>query len=1032
MDAPEYAELHCLSAFSFGRGASSAEELFERAKMLGYAALAITDEASLAGIVRAHEAALESGLKLIVGSEVQLDNGPRLVLLVENHAGYVLLCALITTARRRSPKGEYRLLREDFSGETNGLLALWLPGTDIDHEHGRWVSERFPQRTWLAVELHHGPDDDARLRACLASAAELDMPTVASGDAHMHVRRRRALQDVLTATRLHCTVAEAGDRLFPNGERHLRPRDTLARLYPRQLLRETLRIAERCQFRLTELRYRYPHEVVPGGHTPDSWLRVLTENGARERWPKGIPETPRQLIEKELALIAELEYASYFLTVHDIVRFAREQNILCQGRGSAANSAVCFALGITEVDPARMNMLFERFVSKERNEPPDIDVDFDSARREEVIQYVYHRYGRQRAAMTAVVTCYRARGAVRDVARALGFSEDQLQQLSRTVGSWSEKPPETEALRERGFDPNSPMMQRFRVLVGELIGFPRHLSQHPGGFVIAEDPLHTLVPVENATMPDRTVIQWDKDDLDTLGLLKVDVLGIGMLGAMSRCFDLLRESGRRDLRPATVPVEDKATYDMICRAGTVGVFQIESRAQQSMLPRLQPRCFYDLVIEVSIVRPGPIQGQMVHPYLNRRRGREAVEYPSKELEEVLSRTLGIPLFQEQVMRIAEVAAGYTPGEADELRRSMAAWKRRGGLEHHRRRLLAGMAERGYTPEFAEKIFEQIKGFGSYGFPESHAASYALLAYVSSWLKCHEPAALLCGLLDAQPMGFYAPAQLVQDIRREGVNVRPVDVRHSSWLCTLEADRTALDDLRSQPAVRLGLGQVQGLKEVAGRAIEAARIHSAFRDIQDLVDRSGIEHDDLDRLADAGALRGLSGHRHRARWNAAGTERQLPLFAGTRAVEESRIALRPPSASEDVIADYASTGLTLGRHPLSFLRAQLRQRRCLSSREALQRKPETPLRVAGLVTARQRPQTASGVTFLSLEDEHGTLNVIVWRDLRKKQSRELNESQLLAVDGHLESADGVQHIIAHRLTDLSPMLDMIVFKQRNYH
>ncbi|MEZ5465688.1 MAG: error-prone DNA polymerase [Lysobacteraceae bacterium] len=1032
MSAPDYAELHCLSAFTFGRGASTARELFERAKMLGYTALAITDEASLAGIVRAHEAALASGLKLIVGSEVQIDDGPKLVLLVENHYGYVRLCSLLTAARRRSSKGEYRLLREDLSGDIDGLLALWIPDAGIEHEHGRWLTERFPQRAWLAVELHHGPDDGARLRDYLAAAAELNLAAVATGNVHMHVRRRRALQDVLTATRLHCTVAEAGDRLFPNGERHLRPRDTLARLYPPQLLRETLRIAERCQFRLTELRYRYPHEVVPDGHTPDSWLRKLTEDGARDRWPDGVPDTPRRLIEKELALIAELDYASYFLTVHDIVRFAREQNILCQGRGSAANSAVCFALGITEVDPERMNMLFERFVSRERNEPPDIDVDFDSVRREEVIQYVYHRYGRQRAAMTAVVTCYRARGAVRDVARALGFSEDQLQQLARTVGHWSDKPPEADALRERGFDPDSSMVHRFRVLVGELIGFPRHLSQHPGGFVIAEDPLHTLVPVENAAMPDRTVIQWDKDDLDTLGLLKVDVLGIGMLGAMSRCFDLLRDSGRRDLRPATVPKEDAATYDMICRAGTVGVFQIESRAQQSMLPRLQPRCFYDLVIEVSIVRPGPIQGQMVHPYLNRRRGREAVEYPSKELEEVLSRTLGIPLFQEQVMRIAEVAAGYTPGEADELRRSMAAWKRRGGLEHHRQRLLAGMAERGYTPAFAERIFEQIKGFGSYGFPESHAASYALLAYVSSWLKCHEPAALLCGLLDAQPMGFYAPAQLVQDIRREGVNVRPVDVRHSGWLCTLESDRAVLHDLRSQPAVRLGLGQVQGLKETAGRAIEAARIHSPFHDIQDLLDRSGIERDDLDRLADAGALRGLSGHRHRARWNAAGTERQLPLFAGSRAPEESRIALRPPSASEDMIADYTSTALTLGRHPISFLRAQLRQRRCLSSQEALQREPETPLRVAGLVTARQRPQTASGVTFLSLEDEHGTLNVIVWRDLRRKQPRELNESRLLAVDGHLESADGVQHIIARQLTDLSPLLGSLHHRSRDYH
>ena len=1031
MVAPDYAELHCLSAFSFGRGASTARELFDRAKALGYTALAITDEASLAGIVRAHEAAQESGLRLIVGSEFRMENGPRLVLLVENHAGYVRLCALITSARRRSPKGDYRLLRDDLDGDTAGLLALWLPDAVIDREHGRWLGERFPGRAWLALGLHHGADDATRLRGCLDAAETLGLPVVASGDVHMHVRRRRALQDVLTATRLRCTVAEAGDRLFPNGERHLRPRDALARLYPPQLLAETLRIAARCRFSLAELRYRYPNEVVPEGHTADSWLRELSERGARQRWPDGVPDTPRRLIEKELALIAELGYASYFLTVHDIVRFAREQGILCQGRGSAANSAVCYALGITEVDPARMDMLFERFVSKERDEPPDIDVDFDSARREEVIQYVYRRYGRQRAAMTAVVTRYRARGAVRDVARALGFSDDQLQQLARSVGHWSENPPEAEALRERGFDPDNPVMHRFRVLVGELIGFPRHLSQHPGGFVIAEDPLHTLVPVENAAMPERTVIQWDKDDLDTLGLLKVDVLGIGMLGALSRCFELLRESGRRDLSPATVPAEDPATYAMIRRGGTVGVFQIESRAQQSMLPRLKPRCFYDLVIEVAIVRPGPIQGNMVHPYLNRRRGREPVEYPSKALEQVLSRTLGVPLFQEQVMRIAEVAAGYTPGEADELRRAMAAWKRRGGLEHHRQRLLAGMAERGYTTAFAEQIFEQIKGFGSYGFPESHAASYALLAYVSSWLKCHEPAALLCGLLDAQPMGFYPPAQLVQDIRRQGVSVRPVDVRHSDWLCTLEADRAAVSERSRQPAIRLGLGQVRGLPEAIGRAIELARRQSPFRDIQDLVDRGGLERDDLDRLAEAGALRGLGGHRHRARWNAAGTERQLPLFAGTRPADEQRIPLRPPSAGEDVIADYASTGLSLGRHPLSFLRGQLRRRRCLSSSEALRQAPNTPLRVAGLVTMRQRPQTASGVTFVTLEDEHGLLNVIVWRDLGQRQRRELAESRLLAVDGHLESADGVQHIIARRLDDLSPLLGSLDHRSRDF-
>ena len=1031
METPDYAELHCISAFSFGRGASTARELFERAKKLGYTALAITDEGSLAGIVRAHEAAREHDLKLVVGSELRIENGPCVVVLAETLTGYTRLCEWITIARRRSEKGRYCLHPDDLGPDTTGLLALWIPDAEISQSDGRWVQERFPGRTWLAVELHRGPDDRARLQQCLTSAASLGIRAVATGDVHMHVRRRRALQDVLTATRLHCSVAEAGDRLHPNGERHLRRREVLANIYPRELLTESTRIAARCRFSLTELHYRYPNEVVPSGFTPDGWLRELSEQGARWRWPNGVPGRARALIEKELHLIAELGYASYFLTVYDIVRFAHDQKILCQGRGSAANSAVCYALGITEVDPARMDMLFERFISKERDEPPDIDVDFDSARREEVIQYVYQRYGRQRAALTSVVTSYRSRSAVRDVARALGFGEDQIAQLARTVSSWSSRPPEPEELRERGFDPDSPGIHRFRVLVGELIGFPRHLSQHPGGFVIAEDPLHTLVPVENASMPDRTVIQWDKDDLDTLGLLKVDVLGIGMLGALSRCFELLRKTGRRDLSPATVPAEDKATYDMICQAGTIGVFQIESRAQQSMLPRLQPRCFYDLVIEVAIIRPGPIQGKMVHPYLNRRRGREPVSYPSKELETVLSRTLGVPLFQEQVMQIAMVAAGYSPGEADDLRRSMAAWKRRGGMEHHQQRLLSGMAERGYSSAFAEQVFEQIKGFGSYGFPESHAASYALLAYVSSWLKCHEPAALLCGLLDAQPMGFYPPAQLVQDIRRQGVIVRPVDVRHSYWLCTLETNKASLDDLNRQPAIRLGLGQVKGLAEATGLRIETQRQTSPFRDLQELVDRAQLERDEVDRLAEAGALKGLSGHRHRARWAAAGAERQLPLFAGTTAPEEDRILLAPPTTGEDTVADYQSTGLTLGAHPVAQLRQQLRSRRYLRSRDALASEHKQPVRVAGIVSLRQRPETASGVTFVTLEDEDGLLNVVVWQDLGLRQYRTLVESSMLGIDGYLESADGVQHVIARNLTDLSPLLGAITVRGRNY-
>jgi len=1023
---PPYTELHCLSNFSFGRGASSAAELFERAQQNGYTALAITDECSLAGIVRALEASRTTGVKLIVGSEFTLDDGLKLVLLVEDLRGYQQLCQLITLARRRSRKGEYRIGRADLIDDTNGLLALWLPEALPNEEHGRWLELTFPTRAWLAIELHRGPDDRARLAQLRAVAASLQMPTVACGDAHMHIRRRRALQDVLTALRHRLSVASAGERLFPNGERHLRTRQALSAIYPPSLLAETITIADRCRFDFSELRYEYPHELVPAGHTGDSWLRELSAQGARWRWPDGVLARAQAQIEHELALIEELGYAAYFLTVHDIVRFARGQGILCQGRGSAANSAVCFALGVTEVDPARANLLFERFISRERNEPPDIDIDFEHERREEVIQYIYRRYGRERAALAATVISYRSRSAVRDVARALGLPADQLELLSRTVSSWSQQAPSAERLRERGFDPDSPLMQRLVALVTELLGMPRHLSQHVGGFVIAEQPLYTLVPVENAAMPDRTIIQWDKDDLDTLGLLKVDCLALGMLTCVRKCLDLLRAQRGRDLTPATIPAEDAATYAMIQRADTVGVFQIESRAQMAMLPRLKPATFYDLVIEVAIVRPGPIQGKMVHPYLRRRQGLEPVTYPSEALKAVFERTLGVPLFQEQVMQLAMVAAGYTPGEADDLRRSMAAWKRRGGLEHHRARILEGMAARGYTTEFAEQVFEQIKGFGSYGFPESHAASFALITYVSCWLKCHEPAAFACALLNSLPMGFYSPSQIVQDVRRHGVEVWPVDVRLSNAACTLVNQL----DARAQPAIRLGLQQVVGLPSAVIDRIVVARQALPFVDVADLCARAELDRGAQDKLANAGALRGLAGHRHRARWTVSGVEAQLPLF-GRSSADEERISLRPPSAGEDMFADYASTGLTLGKHPLALIRAQLTARRCQRSSRLATLAHGTPTRTAGLVTMRQRPATASGVTFVTLEDEDGMTNVVVWRDLGERQRRVLTESTLLAVSGRLESADGVRHLIAQRLEDLSDLITGIDARSREF-
>lgn len=1021
-----YAELHCLSNFSFQRGASSAQELFERARQQGYQALAITDECTLAGIVRAWQAAKDSGLPLIIGSEIRLENGPKLVLLVEDLCGYQHLCRLITLGRRRAKKGEYCLYRDDFNSPFPGLLALWVPDDERDASNGHWLREVFAERLWLAVQLHRGPDDRQRLANLLALAAETGIPAVACGDVHMHARGRRALQDCMTAIRHHTTVAEAGHRLFANGERHLRPLQHLAELYPPELLQASVQVAERCQFDLGQLRYQYPREVVPHGHTSTSWLRQLCEHGLRWRWPEGVDDKARGMLEHELALITELGYEGYFLTVHDIVRFAREQGILCQGRGSAANSVVCFVLGITELDPMTSHLLFERFLSRERNEPPDIDVDFEHERREEVLQYVFRRYGRHRAALTAVASTYHAAGAVRDIARVLGLPPDQINALADCCGRWSDRVPSAEHLREAGFDPESPLLHRVLSLTGTLIGFPRHLSQHPGGFVISEQPLDSLVPVENAAMEDRTVIQWDKDDLDLVGLLKVDILALGMLSALRRCFDLLERHRGRRLSIATVPPEDAATYAMIGRADTIGVFQIESRAQMAMLPRLKPKTFYDLVIEVAIVRPGPIQGDMVHPYLRRRNNEEPVDFPSPALAKVFERTLGVPLFQEQVMELAIVAAGYSPGEADQLRRSMAAWKRHGGLEPHRERLTRGMLDNGYTEAFAARIFEQIKGFGSYGFPESHAASFALLTYASCWLKCHEPAIYACALINSWPMGFYSPDQILQDARRHGIEIRPVDVCHSNWDCSLEP---VTDDAL---AIRLGLRQVRGFREEDGRRIEQARAVKAWADVSDLSLRAGLDARARELLADAGALQGLVGHRYQARWEVAAVQAQLPLFAGLVAPSDEGVALPVPALGEDLFADYSSTGTTLGPHPLALLRHRLEGLGCRSSQRLVELAHADKVSVAGIVIGRQRPQTASGVTFVTLEDEFGMINVVVWRALAERQRRILVGARLLRVVGRLECGSGVRHVIARRLEDLSPLLSGLDVRSRDFH
>jgi error-prone DNA polymerase len=1042
-----YAELHCISNFTFLRGASHPEELVARAQDEGYAALAITDECSLAGVVRAHIEAKKCGLKLVIGSEFRLDDGLRLVLLATDRESYGNLSALITRGRRSSVKGSYKLSRADLADGVAGCLALWLPGRATDAEEVRWLKPRFREALWIAVERLLDADDAARCADLAAIGSMQDQPQTAAGDVHMHCRARRALQDTLTAIRLKTSVAQAGHVLHPNGERHLRPLATLLRIYPAAWLTETLAIAERCRFSLDELRYEYPEEIVPAGETPAAYLRQLTEEGFARRFPSAA--TPpkdhakvRALIERELALIAEERYEAFFLTVYDIVKFARENDILCQGRGSAANSAVCYCLGVTEVNPSCTEVLFERFISRERDEPPDIDVDFEHQRREEVIQYIYRKYGRGRAALTATVICYRPRSALRDVGKALGLDPAQVDRLAKSVGWWDGRQALPERIKDAGLDAKSPLIRQLSALVTSLLGFPRHLSQHTGGFVISRGPLSRLVPTENAAMPERTVIEWDKDDLDALGLLKVDVLALGMLTAIRRTLDLVsvRHGRRLTLADVDPGMSDDAVYDMIGHADTVGVFQIESRAQMAMLPRLKPRTYYDLVIEVAIVRPGPIQGGMVHPYLKRRQNPALVVYPKPEVRSVLERTLGVPIFQEQVMQLAVVAAGFTPGESDQLRRSMAAWKRKGGLEHLEQRLLQGMRANGYDDQFAQQIYQQILGFGEYGFPESHAASFALLVYVSAWLKCHEPAAFTCALLNSQPMGFYSPSQLTQDLRRHGGVILPADACLSDWECALEPARDPRAETASprepptpspQPALRLGMCMVKGLSEAGGKRIAAARALRAFDDVSDLARRAELNRHDIEALAAAGALAQLSGHRRRALWDVTGIERTSPLLADAP-IGEVAPTLMPPGEGESIIADYASLGLTLGRHPLALLRDRLQRQRMLTAAELHGLSHGRVTRVTGLVTGRQRPGTASGVTFVTLEDETGMINVIVWRDLAERQRKELLCSNLLTVYGTLEREGEVVHLIAARLRDQTALLGRLAARSRDFH
>jgi error-prone DNA polymerase len=1103
-----YAELQVATNFSFLRGASHADELAARAAELGLAALAVTDRNTLAGVVRAHVAAKGAGIRLVVGARLDFADGSSVLAYPTDRAAYGRLSRLISTGARRAPKGECRLALDDLLEGGEGLLVVALPGEDGAgavggggkahrsivarprpvpmHAFLGRLRESFGKRCRLALHHLYRGDDARRLARLSALARRVGLATVATNDVHMHAPERRPLADVLACVREGCTIAEAGFRLHANAERHLKAPAEMARLfadYP-EAIAATLDVLAEARFSLDELRYEYPDEVAPDGLSPDAYLRRLAFEGAEARYGGAVPERVRALLEHELALIARLGYAPYFLTVHDLVGFARGRGILCQGRGSAANSAVCYCLGITAVDPDTFDLLFERFVSAERNEPPDIDVDFEHERREEVIQYVYGKYGRERAGIAATVIRWRGRSAIRDVGKAMGLSEDAVAALSATLaGRWREAPFPDEDVRAAGLDPADPNLARAVHLARELMGFPRHLSQHVGGFVITRGRLDEVVPVTNAAMAERTVVEWDKDDLDALGILKVDVLALGMLTCIRKAFDLVRRAGGPALELATVPAGDPEVYDMLCRGDSLGVFQVESRAQMAMLPRLKPRSFYDLVIEVAIVRPGPIQGDMVHPYLRRRAGLEPVEYPSEALRQVLGKTLGVPLFQEQAMKIAVVAAGFTPGEADALRRAMAAWRRPGLIQGFKAKLIEGMVANGYARDFAERCFNQILGFGEYGFPESHAASFALLVYVSAWLKRHHPAAFAAALLNSQPMGFYAPAQIVRDAREHGVLVRPPDVNLSDWDCTLEsgpaapypatggaapvaplpqegrenamtlaprgrgrgptrsvgrvrgetsADRGVRASVGTSssapPALRLGLRQIAGLREDEARRLVAAR-GAGFADLADLARRVDLRADTLDRLARADALASLGLSRRDAVWAAKGLDLSpLPLFAAARDREtrdaearEAAVSLPPLSAGEEVVEDYAWLRLSLRPHPLAFLREGLAKDGLVACAELATGPVGRRLGVAGLVTVRQRPSTARGIVFATLEDETGIANLVIFPDVFERFRRAALGAVLLGAFGKLEREGLVIHLIAERLVDLSARL-----------
>ncbi len=1035
-----YAELQAVSNFSFLRGASHAEELVEEAARLGLAAIGIADRNTLAGAVRAYMAAKRAGIRLLTGARLDLADGVSLLCYPRNRAAWGRLCRLLTLGQRRAAKGGCILRMEDVIAHAEGQLLIALPPEPLEEAGDKGFEAELAglRRAhdgplYLAAHMLCRGNDRARLGRLAALAGRSGAPLLATNDVHYHRPERRPLQDVLTAIREHTTVAEAGWRLAANAERHLKDGPEMARLFRghEDAVARSLEAVSLCRFSLDEIAYEYPDEPVPPGSTPQRHLEALAWKGAAWRYPDGIPEKVAAALRHELGLIGELAYAPYFLTVHDIVRFADREGILCQGRGSAANSAVCYCLGITAVDPARIDLLFERFVSRERREPPDIDVDFEHERREEVIQYIYGRYGRDRAGIAATVISWRARSAVREVGKAMGLSEDTTGALAAAVRDVRREGILEQRLCEAGLDPADLLLRRTVALATELQGFPRHLSQHVGGFVLMRGPLDETVPIGNAAMKDRTFIEWDKDDLEALGLMKVDVLGLGMLTCIRKAFELLTAHKGLHFDLASTPRDDPAVWDMICRADTLGVFQIESRAQMNMLPRLKPRCFYDLVIEVAIVRPGPIQGDMVHPYLRRRDGLEAVVYPAPapehgppdELRKVLEKTLGVPLFQEQAMRVAMEAARFTPDEADALRHAMATFRKRGTLGLLRDRMVGRMTARGYDPELAARCFRQIEGFGDYGFPESHAASFALLAWVSSWLKCRHPEVFACALLNAQPMGFYAPAQIVRDAREHGVEVRPVDVHASGWDNSLECRADGAH------ALRLGFRQIGGLRREDADRILAMRGAQPWPDIAAMQRVTGLGAAALETLGAAAAFGSMGLDRRGALWQAGALEKSapLPLFeamGGPAEGPEPPAALPAMMPGEQVVEDYRMLRLSLRAHPLAFLRVRLAKRGTLAAGAIARSRDGQRASAAGLVLVRQRPGSASGVIFMTLEDETGVVNIVVWPRVLEDFRKAVLGARLVMVRGRVQNAGGVVHLVAERLEDLTGWLDLL--------